>query len=148
MASYDRMEWHYDGHFPDNLPKENGGTHIGMFLAWVIEKGLLSQLHRQNSTADVQKVLSRQMTGRDFLDFVCNEKFSDTDLSEEGNAFARHYYMGESTESFKNYMDDYAETLGENVVSIYEIENSWQNYEKLKAVIDKRYEEWNERSHT
>ena len=30
MAKYDDASWHYGGDFPDDLPEENGATHIGM----------------------------------------------------------------------------------------------------------------------
>jgi hypothetical protein len=34
--AYDRADWHYGSDFPNDVPDENGGTHIGMFLAWAI----------------------------------------------------------------------------------------------------------------
>ena len=36
----DNAAWHYGGNFPEELPKENGGTHIGFFLAWIINKNI------------------------------------------------------------------------------------------------------------
>jgi hypothetical protein len=30
--AYDRADWQSD--FPDDVPEENGGTHVGMFLAF------------------------------------------------------------------------------------------------------------------
>ena len=37
MASIDRADWHYGGDYPKELPIENGGTHIGMFINWIID---------------------------------------------------------------------------------------------------------------
>ena len=31
----DKMDWHAVT-FPDSIPYENAGTHIGMYLAWLI----------------------------------------------------------------------------------------------------------------
>ena len=38
--SYDKADWHSGGNYPADLPSDNGGTHIGMFLAWAILRGL------------------------------------------------------------------------------------------------------------
>lgn len=146
MASIDRIDWHSGGDFPENLPEVNGGTHIGMYLTWIIENNLIGQLHLDESLTAIQQVQSRQITGRDFLVDMCDEKFWDDDLSEEGLEFTLYYYQGESTENFKNYIDDYCEVLGESVESLYEIENSWENYDKLKPILDKRYSDWKSRN--
>jgi hypothetical protein len=142
MASIDRMDWHYGGNYPENLPEENGGTHIGMFLTWIIDNNLIGQLHRDESSEEIQQVKNRQITGRDFLINCCDEKFWDDCLNEDGLKFTRYYYESDSTEVFSNYMDDYVGALGGQVESIYEIENSWENYNILKPVIDKKYREW------
>lgn len=136
MASIGRMDWHYGGDFPKNLPQENGGTHIGMFLTWIIDNDLIGEMPREDSHEALQKVLNRQMTGRDFLIQECDEKFWAEDLNEKGYAFTKYYYESDK------YIEDYSEVLAAGVESIYEVENSSDNYNKLKPVIDKRYEEW------
>lgn len=136
MASIDRMDWHYGGDFPENLPQENGGTHIGMFLTWIIENDLIGELHREDSQEAILKVINHQMTGRDFLIEQCDEKLWEDDLNEQGLLFTKHYYESDI------YIQDYSELLATEVESIYEVENSWDNYQKLKPVIDKRYNEW------
>jgi hypothetical protein len=142
MASIDKMDWHYGGDYPEGLPEVNAGTHIGMYLAWVINNDLIGQLHREDSSAEIQKVLSRQMTGREFLIAMCDEKFWADDLNEEGLAFTNYYYQADSTDTFKNYIDDYVEVLGNDVESIYEVADTWENYEKLQPLIDKKFSEW------
>lgn len=118
MASIDRMDWHYGGDFPKNLPKENGGTHIGMFLTWIIDNDLIGEMPREDSEEAMQKVLNRQMTGRDFLIEECDEKFWAEDLNEDGLAFTQHYYESDI------YIQDYSEILASDLDSIYEVENS------------------------
>ncbi len=136
MASIDRMDWHYGGDFPENLPQENGGTHIGMFLTWIIENDLISELHREDSQEAILKVINHQLTGRDFLIEQCDEKLWEDDLNEQGLLFTKHYYESDI------YIQDYSELLATEVESIYEVENSWDNYQKLKPIIDSRYNEW------
>ena len=54
MAKYDDASWHYGGDFPDDLPEENGATHIGMFLNWCIDNDLISEFQIEESGEDVQ----------------------------------------------------------------------------------------------
>lgn len=142
MSSIDRIDWHSGGDFPDNLPEINGGTHIGMFIAWIINNNMIGQMHREDSAEAIQKVLSREMTGRDFLVGACDEKFWEDDLNEEGLAFTTYYYQTDSAGAFKNYVDDYCSVLGQALDSIYEVEDTWENYDKLRPLIDKKYADW------
>ena len=122
--AYDRIDWHSGGDFPADLPPESGGTHIGMFLAWAINNRLEGQLHRE------------EITGREFLSNQCDEKLWEDDLSEEGNAFAKAYY------ETNRYYSDYEAALGTGLPSLYHIEDSWQNYERIAEVLDRRFHEW------
>src|SRR5256885_578130 len=98
--AYDRADWHHGGNFPKGLPDEAAGTHIGMFLAWAIICGLEGDDLKSECGQQLEAVRARTMTGRDFLLNVCDEKFWESDLSDEGNAFAKVYY-GE-----KGFYDD------------------------------------------
>jgi hypothetical protein len=137
--SYDRMDWHYGGDFPKGLPSEAGGTHIGMFLAWAITRGLEGDMHRTDSAAALEAVRNRTMTGRDFLMEQCDEKFWEDDLNAEGNAFAKFYYEGDGPES---YLADYEAVLGGALPSLYHVDDSWANFDALAPVIDRRFAEW------
>ncbi|WP_259343336.1 DUF7832 domain-containing protein [Capnocytophaga canis] len=142
---YDDASWHYEGEFPANLPNENGATHIGMFLAWCIENDLISDWLREEAEEEIQQVKEGKLSGADFLISVCDEKLLDEDLSEIGNAFAQDYYKDDTDfgEKFASYTDDYINTLDrEELESFYEIENTPENYQLLKKVIDKRFQDW------
>lgn len=138
MAAYDKMKWHYDGDYPEDLSEENAGTHIGMFLTWCIENNLIGELHIEDSQEELQQVINRQITGRDFLIDMCDETFCSEDLNEEGNKFAEFYYAPDDS----LFLDDYLSAFGKTEESFYEVDNSWENYDKLKQLIDKRFEMW------
>jgi len=138
----DRADWHYGGDYPKELPNENGGTHIGMFLAWIILNNLEGDLHREDSVESLAAVRARTMTGRDFLFSMCDERFWNDDLNDEGLAFALSYYSGPEGKGYGQYIDDYERTLGKELPSIYHIENSWENFDKLEPIITKAYTNW------
>ena len=151
MAKYDDASWHYGGDFPDDLPEENGATHIGMFLTWCIDNDLLSEEQIEDSEDEIESVKNRKMTGAEFLIDICDEKFTDYDLNDIGNEFATDYYEDGTkiSKKHKNYFGDYAEIFDIKVIdnnldqdSLYRIENSWTNYDLIKSRIDKRFSEW------
>ncbi len=130
-VKYDDASWHYGGDFPKDLPPAAGATHIGMFLSWAILRDLASDMHREESTESLEKVRNRQMTGAEFLRQECDEKFTDLDLSDVGNAFAQHYYE-------KDFFNDYcnAVLMGETA---YHVEDSWAHFDRVAAVLDDRF---------
>lgn len=134
--AYDRADWHYGGDYPADLPTENGGTHIGMFLAWAINSNLESELHREESQESLKAVRNKEMTGREFLEKECDEKFWEDDLNEEGNSFAKFYYESDI------YISDYDSALAEGLPTLYHVENSWENYQKIAPLISARFLKW------
>lgn len=137
--AFDRADWHYGGNFPADLPPRAGGTHIGMFLAWAIIRGLESNLHRAESAASLAAVRARVMTGRQFLWRECDQKFTTQDLNEEGNAFTADYYAKDGPGGF---LADYEDAVGGTLPTLYHVEDSWENFDTLAAVLDRRYDEW------
>jgi hypothetical protein len=136
--SYDRADWHYGGKYPKGLPHESGGTHIGMFLAWAIINGLEGEDPQDDCPASLAAVRARQMTGRQFLFRECDEKFTEADLSEEGNAFAQHYHSSPEW----HYLKDYERFMAVGLPSMYHVEDTWDNYDKIAALISQWFVEW------
>jgi hypothetical protein len=135
-VAYDRADWHYGGDYPNDLPPENGGTHIGIFLAWAINNNLEGEFHKEESPSSLAAVRNREITGREYLETECDEKFWEEDLSEEGNAFAKHYYESNT------YYSDYESALAVGLPTLYHVKNSWENYDKIAPIISSRYLKW------
>ena len=102
--SLDRADWHYGGDFPENLEIENAGTHIGMYLAWIINNNLEGDLHKESPAKATDKVRAREMTGRTFFFHHCDGKFWKSDLNEEGFAFTNVYYINPDTGDYGDYL--------------------------------------------
>jgi hypothetical protein len=135
---YDDASWHYGGNFPADLPPEAGATHTGMFVVWAFLAGLAGELHTEECQEDLDRLRARELTpGRYFL-AVCDGKFVDEDLNDEGNAFAQAYFDFEKGQ----YVSDYERVLCAGLPSVYHVEDSWESYQKLKPVLDQRLAEW------
>ncbi len=144
MSTIDRADWHYGGNYPKELPQENGGTHIGMYLNWIIDKNLIGETHLIESKEGIKEVKDGLITGRDFLFNYCDEKFWVKDLNEEGLGFTKYYYQDsiKGDGSYGQYLVDYETILGKNFDSLYEIPNSIENYKKISKQIDSVYSRW------
>jgi len=148
---YDDASWHYGGDFPAELPQENGATHIGLFLAWCINNNLISQFQIEESPEDIDLVLNRKISGRDFILNNCDEKLTSEDLNDLGNAFAEDYYDGEGDFSQKtsSYLQDftkatelYFEAFKLENKTAYHIEDSWDFYDGFAELLDIRFNQW------
>lgn len=138
VMAIDRVDWHYTAEYPNDLAEENSGTHIGMYLAWIINYNLVGELHLEEDAEELQAVRERTMTGKDFLIKLCDTKFWDEDLNEEGLAFTEHYYH----DDHHGYFNDYVQTLATSLPSLYNVADSWQNYDLIAPVITKAYQRW------
>src|SRR5262245_9153966 len=131
--AYDKADWHSGGEYPEELPPENGGTHVGMFLAWALLRGLEGDLHREGSADGLDAVRTRAMTGRDFVFERCDGAFTDEDLSDEGNAFASAYYNSEDEEW--GYMIDYGTVFESDGPTVYHVADTWENFDRIAPMI-------------
>lgn len=137
MGSIDRADWHYGNDFPKNLPEDSGGTHIGMYLNWIIDNELIGEFHLTESKDGIEKVKSREITGRDFLFNYCDGKFWNEELNGIGLEFTESYY------SSGKYFEDYGKVLANELNSIYEVKDNRQNYNLIKEKLDHRFKKWN-----
>lgn len=139
---YDKAKWHSGSpSFPRNLPPENGGTHIGMFLAWIIHNDLVGAMHHEDEDdADaIARIKARKMTGRDFLFKHCDGVLTEDNLSDEGNAFAAFFLSRHNPDGYDRL---YQQTLGGALGSIYQVRDEWKNYDRLARRIDQVYRVW------
>ena len=135
---YDDASWHYGSEFPDDLKEDAGSTHIGMFVAWALLSELGGSIHIDDFPDDIPNLKERKVTPAQFFRTSCDEKFWDEDLNDEGNEFAAFYYeIGGGL-----YIRDYADTLDDDLPSLYHVEDTWENFERLKPIIDARYADW------
>ncbi|MFY7843681.1 hypothetical protein [uncultured Chryseobacterium sp.] len=153
MSKYDDASWHYGSDFPEELPIKNGATHTGMFLNWCINNDFISEEFKEDHEEDIQSLKRREITGAEFIVDFMDGKFSEYDLNETGNAFAHDYYKDDTDfgNRFSSFADDYvnlfdtkAEENDYEYETFYHIEDTYENYDLMKQVIDYRFEEWKE----
>jgi len=117
------------------LNAHNAGTHIGMYLAWIIISRLESFQLRQRAASPVEEVRSKQLTGRDFLFAHCEGRLTSDALNKEAQSFTECYYED-------RYLNDYEEVLVAKASGTYTVADSWANYERLAKVMDQRLRDY------
>ncbi|HEX7870471.1 MAG TPA: hypothetical protein VF455_10215 [Chryseobacterium sp.] len=153
MTKYDDASWHYGGDFPEGIPEKNSATHMGMFLNWCINNDLVSEEFKEDAEEEIEKLKRREITGAEFIIESMDGKFSEYDLNDLGNAFAKDYYVDETdfADKFSSFATDYinifdsvAEESDFEYETFYHIEDSWENCDLMKQIIDHRFLEWKE----
>ena len=139
---YDKAKYHYGGNYPDDLPKEQAFVHTGMFLGWILDNDLYDSDFWQNEAGYIASFKAREMTGAKVYGYACDGALVDELLNAEGNAFARQYFDFEHGK----YVDDYDEVLGDDLPSLYHVEDTWENYERIARRISARFAEWKQTS--
>ncbi len=135
---FDDASWHYGGDFPKDLPDEAGATHAGMFLVWALFAGLGGEIHIDEASDEIARLQSRETTPGQFFLRQCDGKLTDEDLNDEGNRFVAAYF------DFTNgrYLADYETTLGSQLPSLYHVPDSWESFEAIAPVLDRRLLQW------
>ena len=132
---YDNAKTHFLGNFPESLPIEQAYVHIGMYLGWIIEKELYSEFFEEEAEIQIFRFRRREISCT-ILSEIWDGYLGFELFNREGNMFTYYYYGGGL------YRGDYDEILVKNLPSIYHVDDSWENYEKISNRIDMRFSDW------
>ena len=140
MSKYDDVSWHFDGDFPTELTEKNASTHIGMFIGWIVKRGLEGDFLKEMALDGIRKLKLGEITGGDFIYSYCDGKLTNEDLNDNANKFAQEYYEDDV------YMSDYAEALGADVPTLYHVEDNLENALIIEDILDKRFKEYQDKN--
>jgi hypothetical protein len=126
---YDDAGHHDDPAVEAGQPPEQGFVHIGLYLGWVIKRGL----HDPATFPEdhVAAVIDGSMTGSDLRDDVDGKLVGDM-LSADGRAFTDQAY------------DWYLDAYGQTFISVpdYGVEDSPANAARVERLVDRAFEVW------
>ena len=132
---YDNAKNHFLGNFPESLPIEQAYVHIGIYLGWVIETKLFSEYFEEEASNQIFRFNRREISCT-ILSEIWDGYLGQELFSQQGNMFT-YYYYGSGI-----YRRDYEETLVKKLPSIYHVDDSWENYDKMKLQISLRFSDW------
>jgi hypothetical protein len=134
---YDKAKYHDGTIDKHGLSEDHAANHTVVFLRWLIERRLMSEFFEQEAAENLATFRAGRATIHEVYDWW-DRCLVDDMLSEEGNAFAMHYFDFEHG----RYIHDYIATLKRDLPTELHIEFTEANYAAMKLVMDRRYEEW------
>ena len=135
MPIFDKAKWHTEGKFPVGLAPEQGSVHIGFFLGWVVERGMESDLMKEDFADDLAQFRTGKISAPRLLR-ITGGVLDDQLLDEEAVAFASDYYEA-------SYVDDYLRAFPE-VESAYHVSDTPESFVRARAFLDRAYSSWKE----
>jgi hypothetical protein len=134
---YDKAKYHDDTIQELGLPEEHAANHTVFFLRWLVEHSLMSELFETEGTQVLAAFRAGEASIHRLYEWWDNCLIDDM-LSDEGNSFAQAYFDFERGQ----YLKDYARVLQRTLPSEFHVPYSEENYQAIRVVIDRRYEEW------
>ena len=134
---YDKAKYHSESVRELGLSDEHAANHTVVFLRWLIENRMMSD----SFEAESGDVLARFRGGAASIHEVYewwDSCLLDEMLSDEGNAFAMHYFDFDRGP----YIKDYQATLQARLPSEFHVEFTEDNYQRMREVIDRRFAAW------
>ncbi|MEO6951819.1 MAG: hypothetical protein ABI321_08390 [Polyangia bacterium] len=113
-----------DSHFDDAGSWEKACRHMGLFLAWAMERGFASDDHEGEDAS----------SPTEYFIGACDTKLTNEDLNDEGNAFVEAAY-----EDYLGEVNAYASSLG---VGDYDIVEDEATKTHFYAWLDARLGTW------
>lgn len=136
ITVYDKSKYHSDSRdFPRELPASQASVHIGFFLRWLIEHGLTGTEWRSDFESEVAATLAGAMSPSELVDRTGGVLTSDM-LTRDGKAFVDRYYG--------DYLRDYEALFAGERKTIYEVEDSRENYNRVRHLLDAVIKRWEE----
>ena len=132
---YDLAKDHFLGDFPSSLPIEKAYLHIGIYMGWIIDNELYSDFFEDEASTEIYR-FSRREIGCIILAEIWNGALSHELFNDETNLFTFYYYAGGI------FKKDYLEVLVKSQKTIYHVDDTWENYDKISKRISERFEEW------
>jgi len=137
---FDKAKWHINKDFPKDLDQQQSYVHSGVYICWLIDNGLFEADFKAEHLESINKLMTRKITPSKFYIDQLDGVFDAEGLTQEAIEFTNDYFDFEKGK----YINDYTETLDpdNNLPSLFHIADSWNNYDKMKPIINKRLAEW------
>lgn len=135
---FDKAKWHFGGDFPIELNPYQAYIHTGFYIGWLVRNNLISDEFKAESKEYIQKFLDKKITSVKLYEEQLDGVFSSNDVNDLGFRFTKSYFDFEKGQ----YLKDYEEILATNLPTLFNVQDTWENFEKICNVIDKRYQDF------
>ena len=137
---YDKQKYHLETTQEAGLPDEHAFYHLLYIFRWLVDNQMIDPEFRDDFADEFNWYMSGECSVIELYEGMDGCLTGDM-LTDEANAFGDHYF---SLEEGTNYLPDLEHALdpGDHYASLYHIRYNEENYQTMKAIIDRRYSEW------
>ncbi len=129
--------------FETELDNNAANTHIGMYLAWAVLRGLGGDARGDERWArECERLRRREITGGQLLSDLCDCKLTDWDLNAEGNAFTAAYYESTFAKDYERALGHAMPKSGHPTDDFCSVPDTWENFDRLAPLLDRRLAAW------
>lgn len=131
---YEKAKIQFLSHFPSILPMDQAYVHVGMFLGWMLDHDLHSEIFEDEEAHQLLRFKNKEISCS-LLSALWDGYLGEELFNEEGNDFCHYYYQSGI------YRKDYQEMLVDANHN-GQVEDTWENYGKLATRISVRFKDW------
>ena len=134
---YDKAKYHHGSIADHGLPDEHAYHHTVCILRWLIENHLMSEFFEGEQKDQIARFRKGEISAIEVYEWwdCC---LVDDMLSDEGNAFAMHYFDFQQG----RYIHDYIAALKGSLPTEFHIKYTEENYQIIKRIIDREFQTW------
>lgn len=134
---YDKAKYHSDSVQEEGLPEEHAYHHTTFFLSWLLKKHFMSDWFESEGKDEIAKYRAGKISVNQLYEWWDTCLVSDM-LSNEGNAFAMHYFEFEKGA----YLAEYAKHLQGSLPTEFHVPYNPENEVIAHKMISEQYEKW------
>ena len=138
---FDKAEYHIQDAIESGFEEDQAHLHIGFYLSWLIKNGLIVNDFDFDLLTYRKNIIEHVGTPCDFS-FDIDGVLSGEILTKDGYLFTDYFYNSETG----YYLEEYECLLIKEDQEIYEVENTWTNFNKIEQLIDDYYSNWVEKN--
>jgi len=138
--THDKAKWHFEGTFPPDLDRRQAYVPGGLLIAWLANRGLLSQMAEQEFAPELARLRSRSITGPEAYRLLGGVLESDL-LGPEADAFMADYLDPDRG----GYWADHGR-LAQGLPSEYHVPDTWASYDRIEPLIETSFSRWRART--
>nr|WP_203907785.1 hypothetical protein [Rhizocola hellebori] len=123
----------------ERLPPDRAFVPAGFFFGWAVEAGLHNEeeLLGDDVSGLLRRFSDRELTAARLFHSLAGMLDEET-LNDSGYAFAEDYVGWNAGQ----YFDDFRQLLARQLPTVWHVEDTWANYDRMKAQIEARYRTW------
>jgi len=134
---FDKAKYHDNSVAELGLSDVQSFVHTGLFLVWLVNNELMSDFFVSETGNEIENLKVRTSSPLGIYEYWDGVLIGEM-LSRAGFNFALDYFDFEKG----TYMKDYERVFSVTPERVFEVKGTWDNYDKLKPVIDAAYEKW------